>query len=89
MASFVDYQQNPLFINILPLFWFTIILLIQCFKAFSNTLGWKDPGSRKRGPKYGGEGTTLTLCGLFAFIREKCVLLICDTFGVLWRNPAK
>ena len=22
--------------------------MIQCFKAFSNTLGWKDPDSRKR-----------------------------------------
>ena len=42
---------------------FTMILLIQCFKAFNNTLDWKDPDSRKRGPKYGGEGITLTLCG--------------------------
>ena len=32
MASFVDYQQNPLFINILPLFWFyndTLDLMFQ------------------------------------------------------------
>ena len=48
MASFVDYQQNPLLINILPLFWF-----------YNDTLDSR----RKRGPKYGGEGTTLTLCG--------------------------
>ena len=48
MASFVDYQQNPLFINILALFSFKIILLIQCLKAFNNTLGWKDPDSKER-----------------------------------------
>ena len=24
-----------------------MILLIQCFKAFNNTLGWKDPDSRE------------------------------------------
>ena len=48
MASFVDYQQNPLFINILALFSFKIILLIHCLKAFNNTLGWKDPDSKER-----------------------------------------
>ena len=25
-----------------------MILLIQCFKAFNNALGWKDPDSRER-----------------------------------------
>ena len=29
-------------------FGFRMILLIQCFKAFNNALGWKDPDSRER-----------------------------------------
>ena len=35
MASFVDYQQNPLFINIFPLFLFyndTLDLMFQSFQ---------------------------------------------------------
>ena len=34
MASFVDYQQNPLFINILPLFWFYNDALDLMFQSF-------------------------------------------------------
>ena len=35
MASFVDYQQNPLSVNILSLFWFysdTLDLMFQSFQ---------------------------------------------------------
>ena len=35
MASFADFQQNPLFINILSMFWFyndTVDLMFQSFQ---------------------------------------------------------